>query len=917
MANLNEDDFFYDVFLSFRGGTRYGFTNDLYEALRQKGMYIFRDSNELRIGAEIRPSLVKAIEKSRMWIVVLCEDYASSTWCLDELAHIIRCYHANKGKQILLIFYKVEPSHVWEQKEKYAKAMIEHEKRFGKDFEEKVKIWRKALSETRHLTAEHCKDDLCEPGLIEKIVKDTYAKLPAIPLPIKHVVGIDSRFQEVKPIINIESHDTVCILEIYGAGGIGKTTFALNIYNNIRHHFQAGSFLANVREKSNKSSKGLEDLQKTLLSEMGEKTEIMMGNTFNGANEIKGRLSRKKVLLVLDDVGTIKQLESLVGGGDWFGTGSRIIITTRDTTLLDEHVINGVIIQKYEMKELNERDSLELFCWHAFKKSAPEKNFEEVSNLAVLYAKGLPLALKVIGSNLKDRSLKDWKMELNKYENILNDKIQKVLEISYHSLYDLDQKIFLDIACFFKGEKWEYVERILRACDFFPSIQIFIAKCLITIDENGCLDMHDLIQDMGREIVRKESSNVGDRSRLWSHKEVLRVLKENSGSNRIEAIMLDPPSHVDVYEWTDTAFEMMKNLRILIIRNTSFSKAPSYLPNTLRLLDWKGYPSKSFPPQFYPQRIVDFKLPHSFLMLEKPFQKFEDLTFINLSQCQSITRIPNVSGAINLKVLTLDRCHKVEGFDKSIGFMPKLVYLSASRCNKLKSFVCSMNLPYLEVLSFNFCTRFERFPDVKQKMDKPLKIYLVNTAIKEFPKSISNLTGLEYLDISSCTRLKNLPSNLLLLPKLVTLLVDGCSQIGESFKRFRERHSIVNGWPNLTTLHLSETNLSNEELCAILKGFPKMEALKVSYNDLVSLPACTKGSLHLKSLDMSHCNNLRSIPELPLSIQKVNARYCWGLTSQASKLLLSKVSLLLIIFYLNYIIIYTSVNLDLFYETFL
>jgi hypothetical protein len=44
--------------------------------------------------------------------------------------------------------------------------------------------------------------------------------------------------------------------------------------------------------------------------------------------------------------------------------------------------------------------------------------------------------------------------------------------------------------------------------------------------------MHDLIQDMGREIVRKESvSNPGERSRLWSHNEVLDVLKGNLVTN--------------------------------------------------------------------------------------------------------------------------------------------------------------------------------------------------------------------------------------------------------------------------------------------------------------------------------------------------------------------------------------------------
>jgi len=357
-------------------------------------------------------------------------------------------------------------------------------------------------------------------------VKDTSAKLPPMPLQIKHLVGLDSRFERVKSLIDVESNDEVCILGIYGVGGIGKTTFAVDLYNKIRHHFEAASFLANVREKTNKSIKGLEDLQRTLLSEMGEETETIIGSTFKGSSEIKCRLGHKRVLLVVDDVDSVKQLEALAGGYDWFGRGSRIIITTRDKDVLHKH---DVEIKGYEMEELNYHESLELFCWYAFNRSSPAENFASISTSAVRYAKGIPLALRVIGSNLKGRGPEKWETELQKYRKVPDSEIQGVLEISYTSLSNLDQKIFLDIACFFKGERWDYVKRILDACDFNPDIQVFVSKCLISVDENGCLEMHDLLQDMGREIVRKESpSNPGYRSRLWSHKDVHEVLKENS-----------------------------------------------------------------------------------------------------------------------------------------------------------------------------------------------------------------------------------------------------------------------------------------------------------------------------------------------------------------------------------------------------
>jgi len=59
--------FTYQVFLSFRGSdTRYGFTGNLYKALTDKGIHTFIDDNDLLRGDEITPSLVKAIEESRI-----------------------------------------------------------------------------------------------------------------------------------------------------------------------------------------------------------------------------------------------------------------------------------------------------------------------------------------------------------------------------------------------------------------------------------------------------------------------------------------------------------------------------------------------------------------------------------------------------------------------------------------------------------------------------------------------------------------------------------------------------------------------------------------------------------------------------------------------------------------------------------
>jgi hypothetical protein len=211
-------------------------------------------------------------------------------------------------------------------------------------------------------------------------------------------------------------------------------------------------------------------------------------------------LGRKNVLLVLDDFDEMR--ENFVRRYR-FGPGSRIIITTWNKGLFEGP--NSIEAEIYEMTELNDQHSLELFCRNAFGKSNPKAGYEAVSSCAVGYAKGHPLALKVIGSNLATReSLKAWEDALKDYERIPRKWIQDVLKVSYDVLEPYAQSIFLDIACFFKGKSVEYVEEILEEFDATLNIEELVNKSLLNVD-NGYLNMHDLIQDMGRAIVRQEA----------------------------------------------------------------------------------------------------------------------------------------------------------------------------------------------------------------------------------------------------------------------------------------------------------------------------------------------------------------------------------------------------------------------------
>ena len=141
----------WDVFLSFRGeDTRFNFTDHLYSALTSRGIHTFRDDEGLERGGEIQPSLLKAIEESKVSIVVFSKNYAHSQWCLDELYKIMES-RREKGQIVVPVFYHVDPSDVRKQTGSFGKAFA----RYKKVTKERVLRWRAALTEAGGLSGWH------------------------------------------------------------------------------------------------------------------------------------------------------------------------------------------------------------------------------------------------------------------------------------------------------------------------------------------------------------------------------------------------------------------------------------------------------------------------------------------------------------------------------------------------------------------------------------------------------------------------------------------------------------------------------------------------------------------------------------------------------------------------------------------
>jgi len=341
-----------------------------------------------------------------------------------------------------------------------------------------------------------------------------------------YTVGLDDRVEVLKKLLDLKSND-VRVLGLYGMGGVGKTTLAKSLFNDlVVHNFERRSFIPNVRSQVSKHH-GLVSLQNKIRGDLCGRKEDPINDISDGISAIKEMVHEKRVLLILDDVDDVEQLKFLMGKREWFYKGSRVVITTRDKEILTESYVD----LHYEVKELEFSEAMELFCFHAIRRKEPAEGFLDLSKQIVEKTGGLPLALEVFGSFLFDkRSRREWKDALEKLKQIRPACLQDVVKISFDALDEEEQCVFLDIACLFveMEMKRDDVVDILNGCDFRGEVAVAVltARCLIKIVRDGKLWMHDQVRDMGRQIVHSESlTDPGLRSRLWVRDEILTVLK--------------------------------------------------------------------------------------------------------------------------------------------------------------------------------------------------------------------------------------------------------------------------------------------------------------------------------------------------------------------------------------------------------
>ncbi|KAB2603425.1 TMV resistance protein N-like [Pyrus ussuriensis x Pyrus communis] len=827
MDSSSKDDPMYDVFLSSGGeDTRTTFTDHLYCTLEDHRFNVFMYGDEYDYKLEksnraIPEHLIQEIERSKGAVVVFSKGYPESAWCLEELVKIMEC-RKTLGQMVFPIFYGVDSSDVVNQSGSFAQAFQKYEQEVK---EEKVLLWRKALNEAgsldgfnfRETDGVGTKSAGNEGNFIRNVVSQITGKLSRnnhLVLPTK-LVGIDSRVREISQHLDVGGSNDVRIIGILGMCGLGKTTVAKAVFHKHHHSFDGASFLETASEEK------LVDLQKKLISDILKPAYILVSSINEGTKEIKQRLGNRRVLVVIDDLDSVQQRDALAIQPDSFGRGSRIIITSRN-----EHLLKILNVYKIcPLPAMNEREALELLSWHGFRNKYPNEEYIELSRKAVGYCGGLPLALEVLGSYIRTESTSEWETVLDKWKRSQPYReIHRRLEISYDGLTDDDVKaIFLDISCFFTGMNKDYVMTVLDGCQFYPEIGIreLQDQCLVTVDKEGNLMMHDLIQGMGREIVRAESpDNPGERSRLWHNEDITDVLTKQSGTEDVEGLALDVQES-DERSFSSDSFRNMQSLRLLKLNNIKLTGSFHNFSKELRWLCWHGFPLEVIPLDCDQPNLVAVDLSYSKLkrVWEDTDVLLKNLKIINLSHSHNLTESPDLSKVPNLEKLILVNCTKLSQIHPSIGHLERLSLVNLEDCKMLQY----------------------------------------------FPRDFYKSRSVETLILKGCSGFKMLDGSLGGMVSLTTL--QACDT------RVRQVPSSIVGLKNLTFLGLRNCRLTYGGIPRDLGSLFSLEILELNGNWFHILPSLS-GLSKLKMLDLSFCMFLREIPDLPTNLEILRANEC-------------------------------------------
>ncbi|XP_030476814.1 disease resistance protein RPV1-like [Syzygium oleosum] len=889
----------FEVVVSFRGeDTHEHLAYPLVTGLTAVGISVFRGKRKLGADKEIDPALVEAIGQSKILIPIISPEYVSSKSCLMVLAKMLD-FMDTMNHAIIPIFYRINPS------------FADHKKR-GSDgmLVDPLKSALHRIGQLEGYRVDDASDRLISELVLYVTRQLKKAELVGTSMP----VGIDNQVREMMTRLDIDYRNKqaidICSNEvrmvgIHGIEGIGKTTLVKFVYNQLYPLFEGCSYLGNIREISRTES--LEHLQSQLVSDLLKQEPLTFRSLEDGIYHIRHKFRNMRVLIVLDDVNEQHHLEAFAGKLSWFGSRSRIIITTRKPNLLNI----PEVVETYEVQPMDADQSLRLFCQHAFGGSSPREGFGELSKDIVSTARGLPIAIEVVGSFLYRKDKQIWTETSKKLKKRPVHPVQQVLMTSLDALDPETKEIFLDIACFLIGKDKRMPFYMWEGCDFHPcsGVESLLLISLVKIGENNELLVNDLLRDLGRAIVSKEDpANPGKRSRLWDHKDALYTLRRKKGTKRVQALCLKVDNGSDKC-FTCVEFQNLSKLRFLKLDNANIQGDFTNLLCNLRWLDWRGCPATFDAINLHLENLVILDLSGS-----KVTQNWEGwsqikmprLKVLNLTRCNEMLITPNFSGYPLLEMLILEGCFQLVKLDNSICQLSFLVSLNLKSCynlNVLPQEIGNMEalkellidgtsiqeIPEsiartekLEILSASNCSSLTYLPESICNIKALSMLLLDNVKIPELPDSVGSLVKLKRLSLRECRRIQKLPESIGKLGcSLVELDISGTPiwELPDSMRNLhrlrvlkmehcpvREFPSAIGELRKLEEIHASHCTSLEGSIPNDIHNLQFLNILILGHSGVSRLPRSIQLLTHLQTLDLLTCNNLEMLPMLPPSL---------------------------------------------------
>ncbi|KAF8012409.1 hypothetical protein BT93_I0536 [Corymbia citriodora subsp. variegata] len=749
---------------------------------------------------------------------------------------MVECSRRSTDKVILPIFFDVDPQDVKLRTQLYIDALKKHEDRFGYD---EVQRWKEALTEVASIKGWHCKDR--GQGELIKLITDEFLRklVKGAQIVPDYLVGIDNHVRTMMYLLGKDSHDVQCVV-IHGMGGVGKTTLAKVVFNQIAHQFDGCSFLSNIQELSQQGK--IVNLQNKLLSEILKSKSIKVHNTDSGIDMIRGRCRYKKVLIVLDNLDKNDQLVKLVENCDWFGPGSRIIVTTRDISFLKFNKTK--VYHFYEMEEMHEIYAIQLFNRYAFERDAPPLEYDKITREIVKITGGLPLALVVIGSSLSDESEEVWDDVLAKLKKMPHKEVQDILKgkCRLKVLHLVSCRRLIKTPDFSKCLTLERL--VVKDCDRLVEIDpsITMLQHLKHLEVEGCIGLRVLkggSTPLDLDMVRQSWSNS-----LGNLKHLSTLRMEN----------------VEFLELPDSIGEIA-GLQVLSLCDSSINK----LPESIGKL----------------KSLVKLNLSSTnILELPDSIRELKRLKELDMARCQ-LRKLPKTIGMLEkLEELDASYCKFLEGeIPMGIGALSSLKDLSlgGSRISEVPPSIS--RLSQLTNLALQHCFELHSLPELPTSL---AHLDIMYSAVQRIP-DLSNLTNLNLLYLSAplnacqaqdlqcigrLTRLSRLAldfSDMTALPADFTNIFTELEYL-EFGTAFRSLVGIPPKIKGLTFVDLESTDRWSN-----LHTFKYLSRLEIRRSCLTEIPLDVLGNLeNLRSLEVRHCRFLERLSHIP-SLRRLRA----------------------------------------------